>query len=186
MGHPYYYFAASLPMIDWNGKPPMTVEEFSSASHRLLSKEDYTLMEHLLNDEHLDIETDNAVARSWIQFDRNFRNEAASFRAQRAHKDPVKSIRGTRENDPWLREVVHEAAKMSDLLEAETLLDRTRWQHLDDLARGHDYDLEFLICYGLKLKIHQRHQEYRSSKGHDVFDDMRTMELPVDWNVSGI
>ena len=62
----------------------------------------------------------------------------------------------------------------------------TRWQYLDDLARGHDYDLEFLICYGLKLKIHQRHQEYRSSKGHDVFDDMRTMEHPADWAVPSI
>jgi len=186
MGRPYYYFAASLPMIDWNGKLSMTVEEYCSTASRLLSKEDNVLMGKLLEDSDADIETDNSVAGSWIQFNRNFRNEAASFRAQRAHKDPIKSIRGTKENDPWLREVIHEAAKIPNPLEAETLLDRTRWQFLDDLVKGHYYDLEFLICYGLKLKILQRHQEYRSLKGKDAFDHIRTMELPVDWVVVSI
>ncbi len=186
MGRSHYYFAASLPMIAWKGKLPMAVEDFLGTARRLLSEEDSALMHTLLEGSDSDVETDNDVACSWVQFDRNFRNETAWFRAQRLHKDPAKSVQGTKENDPWLRRVVLEAAKMEDLLEAETLLDRTRWQFLEDLAAGHYYDLEFIICYGLKLEILQRHQEYKSQKGNDVFNDMQTTELPVQWAVPSI
>ena len=186
MGRSYYYFAASLPMINWEGKLPMTSEEFLLTAHRLLAEGDRELVQRLIEDDNECVETDNAVALSWIKFNRNFRNEIAWFRAHRAHKDPLKSIRTTKENEPSLREVVYEASRMPDLLEAEKLLDRTCWQFLDDLAGGHYYDLEFLICYGLKLKILQRHHKYKSPKGHDAFDEMRIMDLPVDWAVVSI
>lgn len=181
MRNTYYYFAASLPMINWEGKLPMTIGEFLLDARRLLSEGDRGLFEKLMEGDDDAIETDNAAALSWITFNRNFRNEIAWFRAHRARKDPHKSIHGAKENEPLLREAVHEASKMTDLLEAEKLLDQVCWQFLDDLTVGHYYDLEFLICYGLKLKILERHCEYRSSKGHDAFDETRTMELPVDW-----
>ena len=186
MGRPYYYFAASLPMVSWDGKLPMTSEEFLLNARRLLFEGDHELVGQLLKGEDDAIETDNAVALSWIGFNRHFRNEIAWFRAHRAHKDPLKSIRGTKEDEPSLREVIREASRMPDLLEAEKLLDRIGWQFLDDLTGGHYYDLEFLVCYGLKLKILERHHEYKSSKGNNAFDEIRTMELPVDWAVVSI
>ena len=170
-------------MLDWDGKLPMTGEEFLLTARRLLAEGDRELVEQLFESDDAWLETDNAVAFSWIKFNRNFRNEIAWFRAYRAHKDPLKSIRGAKEDEPSLREVVHEASRMPDLLEAEKLLDRTRWQFLDDLSGGHYYDLEFLICYGLKLKILERHHEHKSLKGNDAFDEARTMELSVDWAV---
>ncbi len=185
MGRSYYYFAASLPMIHWNGKLPIETKDFLLMASRLLREDDDILIKKLLAD-HDDIETNNTVACSWIRFNRNFRNERASFRAKRAHKDPLKFIRGTKEDEPFLREIVYEASKMPDLLEAEKLFDRTCWQFLDDLVGGHYYDLEFLICYGLKLKILERHQEHLSLKGNDIFDSIRTMELPISWAAPGI
>ena len=185
MGHAYYYFAASLPLISWEGKLPMTSEEFLLNVRRLLAEGDRELVEQLLAGDDA-IETDNAVALSWVEFNRNFRNEITWFRAYRAHQDPLKSSHGAKENEPALREAVHEASRMTDLLEAEKLLDWKCWQFLDDLSGGHYYDLEFLICYGLKLKILQRHDEYKSSKGQDAFEEIRAMELPVDWAVQSI
>ena len=73
---------------------------------------------------------------------------------------------------------------MPDLLEAEKLLDRTSWQFLDELEQGHYYDLEFLMVYGLKLKILERHQEYATSKGREGLDGIRTMDLPLAWEDS--
>lgn len=164
----------------------MTSGEFLSTANRLLSEGDREIIEQLLTGDGERLETDNAVALSWIDFNRNFRNEIAWFRAYRAHKDPLKSVHGAKENEPLLREIVHEASKMTDLLEAEKLLDRACWKFLDDLSGGHYYDFEFLICYGLKLKILERHHEYKLSKGNDAFDEMRAMELPVDWAVPSI
>ncbi|MBN1870092.1 MAG: DUF2764 family protein [Candidatus Omnitrophica bacterium] len=185
MGASYYYFIASLPMILWDGKLPMSGDEFLSHARRLLAGNDFDLVEKLLKGEE-DVKTDNAAALTWIKFNRNFRNEIAWFRAHRARKDPLKHIRGTYEHEPSLREAVHEASGMPDLLEAEKLLDQRRWQFLDDLAVGHYFDLEFLICYGLKLEILERHYEYKSPKGKEVFEGIKAMELPVDWAVSGI
>jgi hypothetical protein len=184
MGKAYYYFAASLPMIHWAGKPPMTFEDFCSTAKRLLSKEDHDLMDRIWNGNGDHIETDNAVARAWVEFDRNFRNEQTWYRAHQAHKDPLKCIRGSRANEPALREVVHEVAKMTDLLEAEKSLDRTTWQFLNELEQGHYYDLEFLMVYGVKLKILKRHQEYGTSKGREALDGIRAMDLPVEWALS--
>lgn len=185
MGHDYYYFTASLPMIQWGGKPLVTAEEFLESAQRLLSKDDGALIGKLLADQE-GIEPGNAVADAWVKFDQSFRNEMAVFRAQQAHKDPSKVVHGAKENEPALREVVQETARMDNLLEAEKLLDKTRWQYLDELSAGHYYDLEFLICYGLKLRILARHQAYASSVGSDVFETIRTAELPIEWVAQGI
>ena len=186
MGRTYYYFAASLPMIHWDGKLPLTCEEFLSDARRLLSGSDFRMIEQLLKDDDSAVGTGNAAALAWTGFQRHFRNEIAWFRAHQAHQDPFKSVRGTKENEPFLREAVHEASRMPDLLEAQRSLDRVSWEFLDDLSSGHYYDLEFLICYGLKLRILERHHQYRSSKGAEAFEAMKTMELPVDWAVPGV
>lgn len=184
MGGTYYYFAASLPMIRWGGKLSQTVEEFLEDARRLLSEKDFVLMEGLLLGKD-GIETDNTAALSWITFDRNFRNEIAFFRAREKHKDPLKSIRGNKEDEPVLREAVHEASRMPDLLEAQKSLDEIRWQFLEDLCGGHYYDLEFLICYGLKLKILEQYENYQSPKGGEIFDHIQAMKLPLSWISSG-
>jgi len=164
----------------------MTGEEFLLSAKRLLQAQDYALIEKLLQDHGGDLATDNAAARAWIRFDRNFRNEIAALRAQRLQKDPQKSIRGEKESEPALREIAQQALKIPDLLEAQKLVDKTYWQFLDELAAGHYFDLEFLICYGLKLKILTRHQEYDSPKGEEVFKNIQTVELPIHWAVPGI
>lgn len=178
MGRSYYYFAASLPMIDWEGKAPMSVGDFLSECRRLLREDDFALIGQLLEGDGGAAETGNAAARSWIRFDGDFRNELAWFRARRMNRDPVNFIRGTKADEPFLREAIRQASKMPNLLEAEKSLDRIRWQFLDDLAGGHYYDFESLMVYGLKLKILERHQAYNSPAGRGIFDETRVMEFP--------
>jgi len=113
-----------------------------------------------------------------VKFESDFRNEMACFRAQKMSKDPYKYIRGTKENQPALREAIVQASKMPNLFEAETLLDKTMWAFLDDLVSGHFYDLDYIIVYGLKLKILERQQTYRTPKGRSRFDEIRMATLP--------
>jgi len=185
MSTAYYYFAASLPMVTWGGKLPMTAEEFLEAAGRLLVDGDRALVERLLAGDDT-IATDNAATRAWITFERNLRNEVAVLRAKRAHKDANKHVRGAKENDPWLRGVVEEVSKMDDLLEGQRLIDRARWQFLDELVSGHAFDLETVLCYGLKLQILQRHHNYQTEKGVETFDAIKARELPVQWAASGV
>ncbi|HQP10055.1 MAG TPA: hypothetical protein PKV41_01575, partial [Candidatus Omnitrophota bacterium] len=59
----YYYFVASLPMVQWGAKCPMTGEEFLLSAKRLLQAQDYALIEKLLQDHGGDLATDNDAAR---------------------------------------------------------------------------------------------------------------------------
>ena len=118
MTRSYYYFAASLPIIDWGGKIPMATADFLTDAQRLLADDDYRLMEQLLTSDDSMSEPNNMVASSWIQFNRNLRNEQAWFRAYRLHQDPNKFVHGAKENEFLLREAVLQASKMTNLLEA--------------------------------------------------------------------
>jgi len=174
----YYYFAASLPMLEFEGKLPMTVAFFGEECQRLLTKRDFSLMKDLLCDDEMPQESRNSVYNAWIRFNHNFRNELAWFRAQRLHKDPSSYIRGQKENEPSLVEMIHQASKHTNFLEAEKLLAKAKWQFLNELESSHYHDLEFLFVYGLKLKILEKFQEYSSPEGKQTLFEYRTMEFP--------
>jgi hypothetical protein len=177
MGHSYYYFAASLPVIGFERKISLISEEFLRDCQRLLADEDYALIYNVLSGYADKIETDNEVVKAWIQFDRNFRNELAWFRAERAGKDPLNYVRGQRYAEPYLSEVIHQAAKTDNLLQAQKLIDQAQWNFLNEIGTGHYFDIEFLFVYGLKLKILERYQEYSSPKGKNIFDEIKNMEF---------
>jgi len=164
-------------MIDFDSKLPMSVEEFLQDAERLLFEEDFYLVRELFADGHEGLQTTNVVYNAWADFNRRFCNEMTWFRAEDAGKDPVDFIRGDRYSDPALVDVIHQASKKADLLEAEKMLDRVRWQYLEELSVGQYFNLEFIICYGLKLKILERHQEFNSPKGRAVFDEWKTEKI---------
>ena len=165
-------------MLLWGGKAPLSLEVFLADCQRLMEENDYALVRRLLEEGSGMVATGNATADAWIRFDRTFRNEMAWFRAQRLGKDPAKYVRGVRENDPSLMDVILQASKLPNLMNATTLLDGFVWQYLDDLVRGHYYDTEYIFVYGLKLKILERHRQYHSPQGKSYFDEIRMMEFP--------
>ncbi len=177
MSHAYYYFSASLPMIDFDSQPPVSIAVFLEDCQRLLSKNDFLLIKNVLEDSDEKSEMSNAVFNAWVKFERDFSNALVWFRAEKVGKDPLDYIRGERYSDPFHNEIIHHADKAPNLLEAEKILDRARWQFLDDLAGGHYYDLNFIIIYALKLKILDRHHEFRSPQGQSIFEELQKAEI---------
>ena len=178
MGSSYYYFLASLPLLSFDGKMPVAVEAFQEDCRRLLSEKDYALMQRLWTPNDDLSGTGDHVLDAWLSFDRAFRNELAWHRADRLNKDPAKYLRGPRTFLPSYADDIQRALKMDNLLQAEEILSKARWQFLDELGMGHYYGLESLFIYYLKLKILQRHQEYRSTQGHNRLQEIKTMPLP--------
>jgi len=180
MSKSYFYFTSSLPMIDFDSKQSLSVENFLQDSERLLSQEDFFLLRDLLINSQGTVKTNNRTYNTWADFNRRFCNEMVWFRAEEAGKDPVEYIRGERYSDSYLVDIIHQAAKKKNLLEAEEMLDRVRWQFLEELSNGQYYNFEFIICYGLKLKILERHQEFTSPKGKAILDELKTIEIMPD------
>ena len=130
--------------------------------------------------------TGNRVLDAWLFFDRGFRNELAWHRADHLNKDPLKYLRGTRTLVSSYVDDIQRALKIDDLLQAEEVLSKARWQFLDELGMGHYYDIESVFIYYLKLEILKRHQEYGSPEGNpegnpegrNRLQEIKTMPLP--------
>lgn len=178
MGSSYYYFIASLPLLFFDGKMPMTVEAFQGDCRRLLREKDYALMQRLWTQDDDLAGSGNCVLDAWLHFDRAFRNELARHRADHLNKDPLKYLRGTRTFVSCGVEDIQRALKMDDLLRAEETLSKARWQFLDELGMGHYYDIESVFIYYLKLEILERHREYGSLEGRNRLQKIKTMPLP--------
>ncbi len=188
----HYYFAASLPMINFDSALPMGVDDFIEDCYRLLPHEDaefiqrllarkimdYAFLRQLVTESKGQIGYRNKAFQKGVAFNRAFRNELAWFRAERAGKDPNDFIRGERNPDPRIQEVIRTADKEENLLEAEMMLDRFRWAFLDELEQGHYYDIEFITIYGIKLMILERYHTLDSPRGEEIFKEIQNIKIP--------
>ncbi len=178
MGSAYYYFIASLPVISFDGKMPMSVETFRDDCRRLLSEKDHALVETIWATEETPATTGNDLLNIWNRFEHALRNELTWHRADRLNKDPLKYLRGPRTLGILFADEVNRIFKMEDLWEAEKAINKMKWRFLEDLATGHYFDIEFLLIYALQLKLLARYQEYASPVGKDFVRELKAMPLP--------
>ena len=52
-------------------------------------------------------------------------------------------------------------------------MNRGRWQFLEDIELGHDFDLERLLVYSIKLQLLERRESLTVEKGEERFQTMR-------------
>ena len=179
MTQAYYYLIASLPVLTFEEKPPLTTEEFLDRCRGQLSSADFSLMEKICADT-AKIPSSNFVLTAWTHFNHNLRNEIAYYRAKRSGKDPLDHLRGERPFEPLWAQAVSKAAQLSDPLQAERLLDEQRWRFLDDLVAFQYFNLEWLSVYALKLKILERYQVLESPEGKALYDEYKRIELALN------
>jgi len=84
------------------------------------------------------------------------RNELVKARALRKKVDPARFLRHDTHFDMNITHIAQAALRQASILEAERYLDLERWKALDEISRGHYFDLDFLLVYGLKLAILER------------------------------
>jgi len=177
MSRHYYYFAASLPLISLEGKPPLTMDAFLEDCERLLSPDDLSKVRKALSKTPNDNSSDTSVYGRWTLFNHALRNELAFARAQKFGKDPSGHIRGERHPSAFISDVVAQAFKAPDPLAAEKALDQAKWQYLEEMGAGHFLDFDFIIIYALKLNILERYQSIQSSVGWERFEEYKKFEI---------
>ncbi len=179
MNQRYYYFVASLPTLQFGTKPLLSLEDFLRDAERLIIPEDFLQLQTALGQDEPGHQAQNSILKSWIEFEHNLRNELAWYRAGRLKKDPLPYLRGPRELDPFLVNLVTQAAEAPDPLSAEQLLDKARWLKLEDLAKLHYFDLEIIIVYALQLRILERYQMIESPKGQELYHVYKKVAIPA-------
>ncbi len=62
-------------------------------------------------------------------------------------------------------------------LDAERVLDELRWDFIEDLGQGHQFDRVAFFVYALKLELVQRRSRLVRDRGQEAFDGLHTSVL---------
>ncbi len=153
MNQQYYFLCASLPMLAFGSKPPMSNEDFVKQSTGNVTVKDsgILLSARLLPEKK--IKKSHPALKVWAGFETMLRNEMVNFRAKKLGKDPLDYFRGEYVPAPNLTRIVLEASGEETPLEVERRIDTARWEKLEEIQQQHFFDLQFLVVYFLKLQI---------------------------------
>ncbi|MFH1782598.1 MAG: DUF2764 family protein [Candidatus Omnitrophota bacterium] len=155
----YYYLVSSLPFLEFGTKPPFSYSGFLKLCEGQLSEED------------LNSDT-NLTLIEWKKFERNLKNELVKVRAEKRSVDAINFIQGEHYPDPDTMHMAHWAINQDDILDTEASLDRFRWEKLEELKKGHYFDIDILIIYALQIKILERWNIIDSQDGVKILKEL--------------
>jgi hypothetical protein len=175
----YYYLVASFPMLFFDSERPPDMESFLALCGEHLSSRDLRVVQ-AAQDLGLQAEKVTCPALdSWRAWERALRNELVKLRAKQRGIDP----------EPYLREapdviavteVARAALAQEAPLGAEVLLERARWDYLDELETGHYFDLERVVIYYLRLQVLHRRALFQIETGTAAFQEIyRGITRPI-------
>ncbi|MFA5144874.1 MAG: hypothetical protein WC723_02570 [Candidatus Omnitrophota bacterium] len=168
----YIYLIAQLPWLSFGAKPPLSFDKFLALSRQFISEKDADLLSSLpQSQDYAGGEKRNSALRQWVDFDTALRNDLVRIRSSRKHVDPSAYLRAGGMQDPGLMHVAAAAQRNPSPLEAERLLDETRWSALDELEAGHFFDLEILVIYAYKLMILIRWEQIGSADKEKMLEE---------------
>lgn len=174
----YYYFAASLPTLNFDQKSPLSIDTFLSDCERLLTKKDFVSVQRAVFQEGYD-SARHPVVQKWLQFQHAIQVEALFVRCARQKKDPKTYYSGEYVKNLKVADMVVEFFTHSDLSESEKVLDRHRWEFLTELEAGNQFDFSFILVYALKLKILNKWDNISSPEGRALWNEMKNIEIPL-------
>lgn len=166
-----YYLISQLPSLDGisEGAPlPITEERFSELYRRHLGKK--SLIDALnslsLIPERCCEASRYPIVDAWNEGERVLRLALGKIRGERMKKN------FDTENaffSPKLLQAVSDACGSSDPMEAERMLGRIRLEFLESLRPADGFSDEYLLYYGLKLKLMERMRRFDSEVGKAAY-----------------
>lgn len=175
----YYYLVSSLPMLFFGAKPPFSFEGFLDKCRDFISLRDMDVLEGIsLQSDGIKNERFALVGR-WRDFERDLRNELVKIRAHRMHIDADKYLRQPGYVSLQTVQALTAVSRIPSMLDSEKALDQLRWDFLEESGQGHYFDLEFLVVYGLKLRLLEKWQRIDTADKAGLLAEVLTREYNV-------
>lgn len=162
-------------MLHFGIKPPFSFEKFLQICRELILERDIEVLEKAsIRGDYEYARNEADILTKWHAFDTALRNELVKIRASHKRLDPLKYIRQDGYQGPAISHIAMNAHRSTSPLEAERMLDQERWHVLEELKRGHYFDLDFLIAYGHELLILERWERINTAdKSHLVEEALK-------------
>jgi hypothetical protein len=162
----YYYFAATLPSMNYGDAPSAGSVEFREECGNFLSDADMALLRYCRYDAKMAVETIESTGSDFLDavmaHERSLVLNLASLRAARL-KRPVQEEPQHGADDAGA--LAKTAFEMDDPLAAELLIDRMRWDMLDELKGLDLFGVNVIYAHLMKLQLLERRQLFDAAKG---------------------
>lgn len=169
------YLAATLPMLHFGARPPLSSQQFLERCAELILQEELSILKAASQVAPDFIYQGPCPALSkWCDFNIALNNEIVKIRASRRRLEAQKYLRPHQYPNFDLAHIAAASHRNPLLSEAEKLLDQARWKYLEELSVGHYFDLDFLVVYLEKLLILERWERIRTAKGQELMDKVLT------------
>jgi Protein of unknown function (DUF2764) len=167
LANQYYYTVSSLPMLFIDSEKFISQEEFFECCESTISEKDFNTLKSalILPEENPDM---NNVLTKWNSWENGLRDELVKLRAVKKGLDAERFLSGNA-GESGVFDLARDAYNAASPLEAESLLNRGRWEYLEMLESGHYFDLGKLIIYYLQLQILERKSQIDHEKGQQNF-----------------
>jgi len=164
----YYYVVASLPMLNYDKPAAITVEYFLDFCSGQLKPLDYVLLKGADFFIPSQASIQAKVYQQYHAWEVALRNELVRLRAFKKEQDAVPYLRAGPEIIR-LRILARRAFEESSPLQAEALLNRARWDYLEELEAGHFFDIQKIVIYYLKLQLLKRKAHFQDEPGKESY-----------------
>ena len=166
----YYYTVSSLPMLKYDEPEGMKYEDYLEDCHKWLKPMEWDILRSSL----INPETERefpGIAEDYRKWEISLRNELIGLRSSalglegEAYKVPGEALADT-------AALATAAFKEESPMVAEDILNRGRWEYIENLKTGHFFDLEFLVLYSLQLQILERKRCFDEEIGYSRYQEI--------------
>lgn len=161
----YYYLVSSLPMLMMGETAPISLENFMESCKDWLSDKELDQLTKLdlTPTETAPFDSDSSAGK-WNQWETSLRNRIAKHRASSLNKDADHYTQPEKDVFSEIERIVQEAYSVNPL-EREKIFDKNRWQQLDNLEAGHEFDFDKLCIYKIKLMLNEKWKHRKTEQG---------------------
>lgn len=165
----YYFQVASLPMLLFDRKAPLSLDAFVSSLENGVSSSDRKAILASSIDGTIPQGRLTALGKAYFEMEKALRNELVRLRSAAKGGEGKGDLVDYQEN-PYVVEAAAAAFKAASPLESECLLLQWRWKVIDELQSSHLFDADFLAAYYLKLQLLIRMDQFDIEKGKENFN----------------
>ena len=185
----YYYLAAQLPYLAYGQKPPMSSSDFRDLAKPLLDTQDRVFFdlvdldpEGITEKGHIDTRPSYAEPAlksgcdfidQWREWERTLRLNLAQQRSQKTKQEGVNAL----VEAPALPTDAAAAALRAvtateSPLEAEYVLDKARWEAIENLQGIIYFNRNTIYAFLLKLLLLERHAMFNTENGYAEYKSL--------------
>ncbi len=154
----YYFLVSQLPTLGFGKKSSMTLTYFLEQAKRWLTNKDLNKLSSIDIYDTFREKIGVKSYQDYQKFEYRFRKGLAEYRDSiRQGKEPKKIT------------FPEELVKEGNPLTIEKNLLQYRWNFIDNLFKGHDFDFDVIVLYYLQLQINAKLSVFDKEKGLEKF-----------------